>query len=387
MEYSQSESLKIGIANTKYVSIVISQSGLLKNLDISENTHLQYLIAQQNPLLASLETSALPNLISINVTGCGLTTLDISNNCELQEFKCGQNALTELNGDNATKLKTLHCPGNKIATLRISNNTLLEDLNASGNQLLNVNTRSNVALKSLNLSGNSGITALALDKNLALENLDASGTALTDIDLSANTALKDLNLSGCSSMSIIDLAANTALTTLNLSGTSLTTLDVSKNTSLKDLDITNTPFKSSVPIGYNLMIGVVFSNSGSTVKIVSTDEASKTWDYYGTTTSATSTSDGVANTNKIPNSSAAKWCRKKGSAWYLPAKDELSAIYNNKANLNTTLSSIGGTQLTGYYWSSTEDGKNYAYGISLSNGNFYSSSKDRSYNVRAVRVL
>ena len=212
--------------------------------------------------------------------------------------------------------------------------------------------------------------------------------------MSANTALKDLNLSGCSSMYIIDLAANTALTTLNLSGTSLTTLDVSKNTSLAKLDYKEGLQITGFSIGRYIVAnggkGVAFYVSGTTTKIVSTDEASKTWDYYGTTSNATSKSDGVANTNKIPNSAAAKWCRAKGSAWYLPAKDELSAIYKNKAKLNTTLSSIGGTQLgTGCYWSSTEYSVTYAYGVYFSDGSvdYNNKYKNNSYNVRAVRVL
>ena len=134
--------------------------------------------------------------------------------------------------------------------------------------------------------------------------------------------------------------------------------------------------------------GVIF-HAQNVIKIISTDEATKTWDYYGTATGATSTTDGVANTDKIAaNSNAAKWCRAKGAAWYLPATEELSAIYNNKAKLNSTLSAIGGTQLgTGYYWSSTEDNTNYAYGVYFSSGNVYSHSKSNSCSVRAVRAL
>ena len=125
------------------------------------------------------------------------------------------------------------------------------------------------------------------------------------------------------------------------------------------------------------------------MKIVSADEVSKAWGYSGTTTSATSTTDGVANTNKIAsNSDAAKWCRAKGSAWYLPAKNELSAVYNNKAMLNTTLSSIGGTQLgTGYYWSSTEYSSSSAYKVNLNDGGSGSGNKSSSSAVRAVRAL
>ena len=51
--------------------------------------------------------------------------------------------------------------------------------------------------------------------------------------------------------------------------------------------------------------------------------------------------------------------------WYLPASGELKAISDNLSAINTTLSKIGGTQLAGTYYSSTEmDSKNiYAQGM------------------------
>ena len=45
--------------------------------------------------------------------------------------------------------------------------------------------------------------------------------------------------------------------------------------------------------------------------------------------------------------------------WYVPAAGELQSISSNKDVLNTTLSKIGGTQMSGGYWSSSEkDGSN-----------------------------
>ena len=122
---------------------------------------------------------------------------------------------------------------------------------------------------------------------------------------------------------------------------------------------------------------------------MSTTQTSDTWGYYGTTTGATSTTDGAANTDKIASgSAAAKWCRAIGATWYLPARSELGTIYNNKSTLNKTLSAIGGTTLgTGYYWSSTEYTSDDAYYISFSNGSVDDDNKGNSYYVRAVRAL
>ena len=72
----------------------------------------------------------------------------------------------------------------------------------------------------------------------------------------------------------------------------------------------------------------------------------------------------------------------------MPSLDELKVIYNNKSTLNTTLSAIGGTKFSAVdYWSSTENGSNYAYELYFSTGTTGSYSKGTSDTVRAVRAL
>ena len=124
--------------------------------------------------------------------------------------------------------------------------------------------------------------------------------------------------------------------------------------------------------------------------LISIDEGdSLTWGYKGTSTGATSQTDGLSNTNKIKDGAAAKWCLDKGVGWYLPALNELKVIYNLQSKLNTVLSNIGGTRLwtSGYYWSSTENGSGSAYHVYFYNGNTSSYDKSYSSEVRAVRAL
>ena len=182
---------------------------------------------------------------------------------------------------------------------------------------------------------------------------------------------------------------------LDVSGTSLESLDVSNNAALSFLcyngcRINATGLRIGASVKVKDVAGVVFYSKDSVVKIVSIDETSAEWGYYGTTTGATSSVDGAANTDKIVSGSpAAKWCRAKGAEWYLPAKDELKEIYNKKSAINTTLSSISGTALanSGYYWSSTEYVNRNAYFVDFSFGSVDSYSKGNSYKVRAVRAL
>ena len=124
------------------------------------------------------------------------------------------------------------------------------------------------------------------------------------------------------------------------------------------------------------------------------DQTSATYGYRGANIGANSLTDGETNTNRMPNSQAANWCRAKGSTWYLPALNELLAIFNNIEILNSALSETGGIQIntTDSYLSSTEGGTLWARQAYFSGGKptapgSSSDNKNTSYKVRAVRKL
>jgi hypothetical protein len=66
------------------------------------------------------------------------------------------------------------------------------------------------------------------------------------------------------------------------------------------------------------------------------------------------------------------------SDWYLPSKDELDEMYNNK-------DLIGGFAYE-FYWSSTQDDINYSWGQDFGSG-FQDSSRSYTWRVRAVRTF
>ncbi len=117
---------------------------------------------------------------------------------------------------------------------------------------------------------------------------------------------------------------------------------------------------------------------------------------------AQSTWDGLSNSNAIVGqagftSGAAKLCldstNNSKSDWYLPAIDELSLLWQNRFNVNRTLSgnsshgSISGATQIGYnyYWSSTEGASSTAWIFDFGDGDARNTNKSNSFYVRAVR--
>jgi hypothetical protein len=113
--------------------------------------------------------------------------------------------------------------------------------------------------------------------------------------------------------------------------------------------------------------------------------------------------DGLSNSNAIVaqvgfTSGAAKLCLDSANNgqtdWYLPAIDELSLLWQNRFNVNRTLSgassagTIPGTPTQiGYnnYWSSTERGAGVAWAFNFDNGSANYLNKTNTFYVRAVR--
>ena len=153
----------------------------------------------------------------------------------------------------------------------------------------------------------------------------------------------------------------------------------------------------------NFKEGVVFwvTDGGRHGKIVSLDETELKWctdKQYKREIALglTSKSDGKANTNKVMRRRdsdqypAFVWCRGKGEDWYLPAKEELEAICNNKSKINSTLAKYGVQLEDDWYWSSTEPNvypEFWAWFVNMTNGYPDGNPKSFDYYVRAVSTF
>ena len=151
--------------------------------------------------------------------------------------------------------------------------------------------------------------------------------------------------------------------------------------------------------------GVVFEiwDNGNSGKIVSMTKSSSTLQWSSDTEEqkrqigADSETDGAYNMavvkaiadweTKYP---AFKWCADLGEGWYLPAKQELQTIYNNRTAIDANLTDVIGTS---WYWSSTEydlqysSGEFCAWNVYMYGGLTNGSSKINYFYVRAVSAF
>lgn len=150
-------------------------------------------------------------------------------------------------------------------------------------------------------------------------------------------------------------------------------------------------------IGQTYGGGTVFylDNTGKHGLTVSTINVGATFpwgDENPVTTDAigTSVGSGASNTAAIVSALgqgdyAASICDRMTAGgyddWYLPSKDELQLMYQQK--LEGKLKGITGD----FYWSSTEVSENTAVSISFSTGANGSTAKNGNYNVCAVRAF
>jgi uncharacterized protein (TIGR02145 family) len=148
-------------------------------------------------------------------------------------------------------------------------------------------------------------------------------------------------------------------------------------------------------IGMSYAGGIVFdldSTGQHGMVCAPSDQGSYEWGCIGTQIPNISTAVGTGAINSasimagctqrpIAASVCADLVLNGYSDWYLPSLGELQLMYSN---LHTQ--GIGGFT-NDYYWSSSQDGANYAWRVFFDNGNAYTGIKDRSRQVRAVRAF
>ena len=145
--------------------------------------------------------------------------------------------------------------------------------------------------------------------------------------------------------------------------------------------------------------GIVFQTSPK-ILVVSVDEAACKWHTDTNITLGLKEKDnGKLNLKEVNTVkywqgmyASFRWCEKLGESWYLPAINELSALYAHKNEVNSVLSSMGKPLLAAsnsdqWMWSSTRYGGAQSHCISFADGIECGVDSWKECAVRGVCVL
>ena len=151
----------------------------------------------------------------------------------------------------------------------------------------------------------------------------------------------------------------------------------------------------------------VFLGTENSKFVISANSQGRMWSNQGTIISGIVTTDdsttakkdyaGEANTDKIiaqlseNNAPAAAYCRnytfKNGKKGYLWSLGEAQDVYKNKAAIREAMKKIGGVLYDDSYWTSTQQNRDGAWILKMSNGDVGSYIKMANYSVCPVCAL
>ncbi|WP_298550465.1 T9SS type B sorting domain-containing protein [uncultured Algibacter sp.] len=170
-----------GIEDFAALTQLYVQNNQLSTINVSQNNNLQILWCFNN-LLSTLNVTQNPRLISLRCEDNQLTNLDVSNNSNLNVLVCERNQITTIDISNSTGLNRFQCGNNVLTNIDVSANANLSFFSCEQNQLTNLNLLNNTQLTSLYCFNNQ-ITELDLSNNTSLTDLNCSNNQLCLLNL------------------------------------------------------------------------------------------------------------------------------------------------------------------------------------------------------------
>ena len=258
--YLEANGMGDGIPNNDSVSI--ANIANVKKLDVS------------NQNISDLSgINYFNDLIILVCENNSLTSLDITENPNLEKLNCRYNQISNIDLSQNTALSTLNLSDNNFSSINITQNTGLEQLSCEDNLLTSLDVSNNTSLRYF-ICGDNQLTNLDISANPALTYLGCHANQLTSLDVSNNTALEVLSF-GKNQLSLIDVSNNTSLNEIRCYENQLTSLDLSSNTNLTKIDLSYNPLTClNLKNGFNTNIVVFNSKKNPNLNCIEVDNPS-----------------------------------------------------------------------------------------------------------------
>lgn len=241
-------------------------SNNISTIDVSNNANLQVIIADEN-MIETLVVDDLVNLKRIVAGGNKISEISLKNNTNLQSLDLGYsktrancnerscasdgsmhgNNLTTIDLSEAPNLRELHLENNKLISLDLSNLNELQTLGVSYNQLTELDVSNNLKLVSLQVG------------ELYGDRFNRENNKLTNLDISNNTNLKFLYATDIPIESL-DISNNIQLQTLSVVNTNISFLSLKEQPLLNNLIISGTKI-SELDLEKNTVLKKLYVNN------------------------------------------------------------------------------------------------------------------------------
>lgn len=136
----------------------------VSSVDLSQNTNLESLNCRDNNLTA-LDVSANTKLNTLYVNGNAIGSIDLSTNTNLLELALSSCGLTSIDLSKNTLLTVLDLYDNQLTSLDLKNNTSLEEVYVNNNNLsyFNIQNGNNSSINDFDATGNANLSCINVD--------------------------------------------------------------------------------------------------------------------------------------------------------------------------------------------------------------------------------
>ncbi len=290
---------KLDISGMVYLHVLVLDDNPIATLTMKENHAIGELYCANTKLKSfDFEKAEIYGLEKLDVSGIGLTSIDVSMQKRLRWLYCYDNALTSLDIGGCDALERLVCFNNKLKTLDTSQNEHLGQIYCADNQLTEIKLMpwrgmstldcSNNKLTSLNLRIAS-FSTLCVDNN-QLSDIDVShmqqisyvycdnnrlthlklaptgmrlscrNNLLTEIDSPIPEYMMSLDCSG-NRIETLDMSVNRHMEVLLCNDNRLTALDLSHAEELKALDCSDNQIEALDLSACTALVGLACRNN------------------------------------------------------------------------------------------------------------------------------
>jgi hypothetical protein len=219
------------------------------------------------------------SLVSLTVSQNSLTQLDISQNSNLQYLEFNDNQISDLDVSQNASLKFLYCSNNHISSIDVSNNQLLKRIRLTGNQLTSIDVSQNPDLELLGVSSNS-ISSIDITNNNQLIAIECANNNLTSLNISNNPNLAIID-SIQNQISDLDVSNNIYLVFLFIANNQIQSLDLTQQFQLSEVDISQNQLTYvNIKNGYNSDIEFFSAYNNDDLDCIIVDDAAYSTTYW-----------------------------------------------------------------------------------------------------------